>query len=253
MKTGILHLCGAIGIASVLLSSCSNQDMAGPNTDQPIDDTETASVNYEISAINPTSTLTPDASGRLSAITGDAAMAKAAPGGFDITWDTATARLREIRFDAKRGKDELEFKLKTDRLVDLKQVPAVLGAIKIPLGTYQQVKVYARVEGDKNDPAVRLVGFITWDGKKIPVEILLSGKIELMAKGKDVVVTDTKVDWKGSLKISMNLILTKLQIGDFTGSFANGKLKISIDVNGSLHNKVVDALENSMSVEHTHD
>ncbi|CAL1520587.1 hypothetical protein [Chitinophaga sp. MM2321] len=251
MKTGILHFCGAIGIASMVLTSCSSNDMASP--DQPIDNTDAASINYEISAVNPTSTLSPDASGRLSVITGDAAMAKAASGGFDITWDTATARLREIRFDAKRGKDELEFKLKTDRLVDLKQVPAVLGAIKIPKGTYQQVKVYARVEGDKKDPAVRLKGFITWDGKKIPMEILLSGIIELQAKGKDVVVTDTNIEWKGHLKISMDLILTKLQVGDFTGSFAGGKLQISIDVNGNLHNKVVDALENSMSVEHTHD
>lgn len=252
MKTGILQFCGAVGIASILLSSCSNKDMAGPDTQQPIDNSDVASVNYEISAVNQTSTLSPDASGRLSAITGDAAMAKAAAGGFDITWDTATARLREIRFDAKRGKDELEFKLTTDRQIDLKQVPAVLGAIKIPKGTYQQVKVYARVEGDKKDPAVRLKGFITWDSKKIPVEILLSGKIELMAHGKDVVVTDTKIDWKGSLKISMDLILTKLQIGDFTGSFTSGKLLISVDVNGNLHNKVVDALENSMSVEHSH-
>lgn len=253
MKTGILQFCGVVGIATILLSSCSKNDMAGPDAQPPIDNANAATVNYEISAVNPTYTLSPDATGRLSAITGDAAMAKAAPGSFDITWDTATARLREIRFDARRGKDEVEFKLKTDRQVDLKKVPAVLGAIKIPTGTYQQVKVYARVEGDKNDPAVRLIGFITWDGKKIPMEILLSGKIELMAHGKDVVVTDSKIDWKGSLKISMDLILTKLQIGDFTGSFTNGKLKISVDVNGDLHNKVVDALENSMSVEHTHD
>ncbi len=251
MKTGILQFCGALGIATMMLASCS-KDMSGPDQQTPADVKDSTSINYEIAAVNPTYTLTPDAAGRLSAITGDASMAKSS-GGFDITWDTATARLREIRFDAKRGKDELEFRLKTDRQIDLKQIPAQLGAIKIPLGTYQQVKVYARVEGDKKDPAVRLIGFLTWDGKKIPMEILLSGVIELQAHGKDVVVTDKNIDWKGSLKISMDLILTKLQVGDFTGSFANGKLKISVDINGNLHNKVVDALENSMSVEHTHD
>lgn len=251
MKTGILQFCGALGIATIMLASCS-KDMSGPDQQPTPDVKDSTSINYEIAAVNPTYTLTPDAAGRLSAITGDASMAKAS-GGFDITWDTATARLREIRFDAKRGKDELEFKLKTDRQIDLKQVPAALGAIKIPLGTYEKVKVYARVEGDKKDPAVRLIGFLTWDGKKIPMEILLSGVIELQAQGKDVVVTDKNIDWKGSLKISMDLILTKLQVGDFTGSFTSGKLKISVDINGNLHNKVVDALENSMSVEHTHD
>ncbi|MFY0253492.1 hypothetical protein ACDQ55_05985 [Chitinophaga sp. 30R24] len=252
MKTGTLQFCGAVGIATLFLSSCST-DMASPDTNQPIDDKDAVSVNYEIAAVNPVYTLSPDASGRMAAITGDAAMAKDASSGFDITWDTATARLREIRFDAKRGKDEVEFKLKTDRQVDLKQIPSVLGIIKIPKGTYQQVQVYALVQGDKKDPAVTLKGFLTWAGKKIPMEILLSGKIELAANGKDVVITDTNVQWKGSLKISMDLILTKLQIGDFTGSFASGQLKITVDVNSNLHDKVVNALENSMSVEHTHD
>ena len=252
MKTGIFQFCGAIGIATIMLSSCS-KDMSNPDQQPPPASVkDSTAINYEISAINPTYTLTPDAAGRLSAITGDAAMAKSS-GGFDITWDTATARLREIRFDARRGKDELEFKLKTDRQIDLKQVPAIIGAIKIPLGTYEKVRVYARVEGDKKDPAVRLKGFLTWDGKKIPMEIVLSGVIELQAKGKDVVVDNKGIQWKGQLKISMDLILTKLQVGDFTGSFNNGKLQISVDINGNLHNKVVDALENSMSVEHTHD
>lgn len=249
MKTGILKRCFAIGIAASFLVSCS-QEMAKP--DQPIDNTDGASVNYEISIVNPSYTLTPDATGRLSAITGDASLAKASAG-FDITWDTATARLKELRFEARRGKDEVEFKLKTDRIIDLKQAPAVLGSIIIPKGTYQQVKVYAKAEGDKKSPAVRFKGFLTWDGKKIPMEIQLAGKIELAAHGKDVVITDTGVDWKGSLKVSMDLVLTKLQIGDFTGSFANGKLFISIDVNGNLHDKVKGALENSMSVEHRHD
>ncbi|RFS19032.1 hypothetical protein DVR12_25875 [Chitinophaga silvatica] len=250
MRTGIFKRCCTIGIATTFLFSCTNQEMVKP--DQSIDDAEKASVNYEISIDNPTYTLTPDAAGRLSAITGDAAMAKAATGGFDVTWDTATARLREIRFDAKRGKDEVEFKLKTDRQIDLKKAPAFIGAIQIPKGTYQQVKVFVLAEGDKKDPAVRFKGFLTWDGKKIPMEIQLAGKIELSANGKDVVVSDTGIDWKGSLKISMDMVLTKLQIGDFTGSFANGKLFISVDVNTNLHDKVKGALENSMSVEHSH-
>ncbi|WP_113616580.1 hypothetical protein [Chitinophaga flava] len=251
MKTGIVKLCGAVSIATMMLASCS-KEMAGPDQSPKTEVKDSTSINYEIAAVNPTYTLTPDAAGRLSAITGDAAMAKSS-GGFDITWDTATARLREIRFDAKRGKDEVEFKLKTDRQIDLKQTPALLGGLRIPLGTYQKVKVYARVEGDKKDPAVRLIGFLTWGDKKIPMEILLSGVIELKADAKDVVVTDKNIDWKGQIKISMDLILTKLQIGDFTGSFTSGKLKINVDVNNDLHNKVVNSFENSMSVEHTHD
>ncbi|HVI45203.1 MAG TPA: hypothetical protein VM802_10035 [Chitinophaga sp.] len=251
MKTGILHLCGALGIAALMFSSCSKEMSTSPDQNSSPVSKDSVNVNYEISVLNPTYRLTPDASGRLAATIGDPSLAKGTTG-FDITWDTATARLREIRLEAKRGPDEVEFKLKTDRQVNLKNIPVILGAIRIPTGTYQQVKVYARVEGDKNNPAVKLIGFVTFDGKKIPVEIILSGKIELKATGKDVVVTKTGIDWKGSLKISMDLVLEKLQLGDFQAAFSKGKLQISVNVNAGLHDKVVNSFENSMSVEHLH-
>ncbi|WP_143310699.1 hypothetical protein [Chitinophaga vietnamensis] len=254
MKTRILHLFGAMGVASTMLYSCTTSDMAKPDQ-APMDEKNAASVNYELAATNTTSSLSPDASGRLAVITGNEAMAKSTSGRFDITWDTAVARLKEIRFDAKRGKDQVEFKLTTDRYVDLLTLPGKIGAIKIPVGTYQFVKVFVKVQGDKKDPAVFLKGRLTWDGKKIPVEVKLSGVIELKAMGKDVVVTDSSTVWHGKLKLSMDLVLSKLQVGDFTGSFQDGKLQINVDVNSGLHDKVVKELEddNCLSVDHEHD
>ncbi|MFB6457504.1 hypothetical protein ACE38W_19695 [Chitinophaga sp. Hz27] len=250
MKTRILQFCAAAGITAFMLASC-NSEMTQP--DQPkIDEKNAAAVNYELEAITPTTSLSADATGRLATITGDASMAKTS-GGFDITWDTATARLKEISFDAKRGKDQVEFKMTTDRYINLLAIPGKLGAIKIPLGTYQQVKVTAKVQGDKKDPAVILKGRLTWQGKDIPMDIQLSGSIDLKAQGKDVVVTDSSIVWKGKLQISMDLVISKLQVGDFTGSFDGSKITINVDVNTNVHNKLEGALESSMSVEHTHD
>ncbi|NIG51941.1 hypothetical protein [Chitinophaga sp. Cy-1792] len=251
MRTRILQFCAAAGISALMLASCNTSDMAQPEQ-QPIDEKNAAAVNYELESIGSTTSLSADATGRLATITGDASMAKAS-GGFDITWDTATARLKEISFDAKRGKDQVEFKLTTDRYVDLLAIPSKLGAIKIPLGTYQQVKVTAKVQGDKKTPAVILKGRLTWQGKDIPMDIQLSGSIDLKATGKDVVVSDSSIAWKGKLQISMDLVISKLQVGDFTGSFDGSKITINVDVNTSVHDKLEGALENSMSVEHTHD
>ncbi len=251
MKTRNLSMLAVAGLFATMFASCSS-DMTQP--DQPkLDEKNAASVNYEFENVSSTASLSADATGRLAAVTGDASMAKASTGRFDITWDTAAARLKEIRFDAKHGKDEVSFKLTTDRYIDLLKVPGALGAIKIPVGTYQQVKVYAQVKGDKKDPAVILKGRLTWDGKTIPMDIQLSGTIELKAQGKDVVVSDSSVVWKGKLQVNMDLALSKLQIGDFTGSFDSGKLVINIDMNTNLHDKLAGAVENSMSVEHTHD
>ncbi|SHM23695.1 hypothetical protein SAMN05444266_10788 [Chitinophaga jiangningensis] len=249
MKTRILQMCATAGMAALMFVAC-NTEMTEPSQ-PPIDDKNAASVNYELEQIGTSTSLSADATGRLSTITGDASMART--GGFDITWDTAVAKLKQITFEAKRGKDEVEFKLKTDRYVDLLAIPSQLGTIKLPLGTYQQVKVSALVEGDKKDPAVVLKGRLTWDGKDIPMDIQLSGSISLKAQGKDVVVTDSSIVWKGKLQLSMDLLISKLQVGDFTGSFANGKITINVDVNTSVHDKIKGAAEGSMSVEHTHD
>lgn len=123
----------------------------------------------------------------------------------------------------------------------------------LPLGTFEKVKVYVRAEGDSIVPAVLMKGHITWQGTDIPLEILMIGKIELWAKGTDVVVSQTGISLNGDLKIDLNVVLTKLQIGDFEGTFNQGKLKLTINLDKDSDNRIKTAFENSMSVEHKKD
>lgn len=115
------------------------------------------------------------------------------------------------------------------------------------------MKVYVRAEGDSIVPAVLMKGHITWQGTDIPLEILMIGKIELWAKGTDVVVSQTGISLNGDLKIDLNVVLTKLQIGDFEGTFNQGKLKLTINLDKDSDNRIKTAFENSMSVEHKKD
>lgn len=252
MQPKLHRLCGALALVSVVLfSACSKQDSAGtqPTPDEKAD----GKISYEMAAVNPTSRLTGDATGaeRLATITNNPSMAKTT--GFDFTWTEVMVRVREIKFAAKKGDSEVEFSAKVDRMVDVLKAIGFIGVIDIPRGTYKYVKVYVKIAGEEPKPAAIMSGIITWDGKDIPFTIRLSGTATLKADARNVVVSDTSLTFKGKLKLDLKLVMAKLQIGDFTGTFEGGHLVINVHVNGGTGKKVRDGLESSVSCDHGRD
>ncbi|GAA3918787.1 hypothetical protein GCM10022209_09520 [Chitinophaga oryziterrae] len=236
-------------VASFMFSGCSKQESKSTAAPQ-----DAATVAYSMTAVNPSGTVTTDAAGagRLSTIMNDPSIASIPSLRFDLTWDSILVRFRELKFMAQSGPDQISFGIKTDRVIDILDSVS-LGTVMLPLGTFEKVKVYVRAEGDSIVPAVLMKGHITWQGTDIPLEIVMIGKIELWAKGTDVVVSQTGISLNGDLKIDLNVVLTKLQIGDFEGTFNEGKLKLTINLDKDSDNRIKTAFENSMSVEHKKD
>ena len=249
MKKLFLPFFGMLTVASIF-TGCSKQE--SKSAEAPPQDA--AAVAYNLTAVNPTGTVTTDASGtaRLSTIMNDPSIASIPSLRFDLTWDSIKIRFRELKFMAQSGPDQISFGIKTDRVIDILDSIS-LGTVMLPIGSFQKVKVYVRAEGDTIVPAVAMNGRITWQGTDIPVEIVMVGKIELTAKGTDVVISQTGIALNGNLKIDLNVVLTKLQIGDFEGTFNQGKLKLTINLNQDSDNRIKTAFENSMSVEHKKD
>jgi hypothetical protein len=252
MRPQFHKLCGALALSAVVLfSACSKQDSAGtqPTPDEQAD----GRISYEMEAVNPNARLSGDAAGaeQLARITNNPSMARTE--GFDFTWTEVWVRVREVKFAAKKGNNEVEFNAKVDHLVDVLKAIGFIGMIEIPRGTYKYVKVYVKVAGDEPKPAAIMKGKITWDGKDIPFSIRLSGTATLKAEAKDVVVTDTSLSFKGKLKLDLKVIMAKLQIGDFTGTFEGGELVLNVNVNNGTGKKVRDGLESSMRCDHDRD
>jgi hypothetical protein len=80
--------------------------------------------------------------------------------------------------------------------------------------------------------------------------VRIVGKLELTATGEDVAIGADGLTFDGKLKLDLNLVMTKLQIGDFTGTFSGGKLVLTIDADIDTNNRLKSALESSMTVEH---
>jgi hypothetical protein len=249
MKKSFIQLCATVTLLATLFTACSKQSsddaVAPPSADA------TATVNYQIQAINPTSTVVADNAGaeRLGRIINDPAAAAFPSLKFDLTWDSILFRFRELNFVGTSGPDEVNLSIKTDRFINIIDSTS-LGSITVPVGNFDSVNVYVRAEGDTINPAVWMKGRITFNGSDIPVEVMIAGKIELMAAGKNVSIGMGGLAFDGKLLLDLNLVMTKLQVGDFTGSFIGGKLVLLIDANLDTNNKLKSALETSMSVEH---
>lgn len=246
MKKFFLPFFGVLTVASFMFAGCSKENSKSAEAPQ-----DAATVAYNMTAVNPSGTVTTDAAGtaRLSTIMNDPSVASFPSLRFDLTWDSILIRFGELRFMAQSGPDQISFNIKTDRVIDILDSTS-LGSIMLPIGSFEKVKVYVRAEGDSIVPAVLMKGRITWQGTDIPLEIVMIGKIELSAKGTDVVVSQTGISLNGNLKVDLNVVLTKLQIGDFEGTLDKGKLKLTINLNKDSDNRIKTAFESSMSVEH---
>lgn len=249
MKKSFFQLCATATLVAALFSACSKQTSNEDDATPPKADA--AAINYQIQAINPTGTVVADGAGaeRLGRIINDPAAANFPSLRFDLTWDSILVRFRELKFEAKNGPDQIDLRIKTDRWINILDSVS-LGSITLPGGNFEKVKVYFRAEGDKQKPAVLMSGRITWQGNDIPVDVVIVGKVELTAKGEDVSIGADGIAFDGKLKIDLNLVLTKLQIGDFTGTFTGGKIVLTIDADVDTNNRIKSALENSMTVEH---
>jgi hypothetical protein len=247
MRLKFHQCCGALALASaVFFSACSKQETSNP---QPAN--ANGQISYEMAAENPNSTISGDAAGieKLAAITNQPSMAKTT-GLFDFTWTEVMLRIREIKFSARKGSDEVNFSAKVDKLVDVLKAIGFIGVIDIPNGTYQHVKVYVKAAGDTANPAAILKGKITWQGADIPFSIRLAGSMTMKADARDVVVSDTSLSMKGKLMLDLKIVTAKLQLGDFTGSFSGGQLVINVNLNTGMGGKIRGGFESCMHAYH---
>lgn len=247
MKKSFIQLCTTVTLVAALFTACSKQ--SSEEKVDPAKQEGNATVDYQIQAVNPTGSIDGSGAERLGRIINDPSAASFPSLRFDLTWDSIKVRFRELKFAARSGADEINMSIKTDRFIDILDSTS-LGSIILPVGNFDHVKVYFRVQGDKQKPAILMKGRITWRGTDIPVEVVIVGKIELTATGNDVAIGADGLSFDGKLKLDLNLVMSKLQIGDFTGTFTGGKIVLSIDADVDTNNRLKSALENSMSVEH---
>jgi hypothetical protein len=249
MKKNLLQLCAAVTVVAALFTACSKQ--SSEEAAAPPKQDGKATIAYQIQAVNSTTSIAGDNAGieRLGRIMNDNSLASLPSIRFDLTWDSIKLRFRELMFNAWAGPDQINLSIKSDRYIDIIDSTS-LGSVVVPVGKFDSVNVFLHAGGDSAKPAVIMNGRITWKQTDIPIDVIILGDIKLYAAGKNVAIGQDGLTFDGKLTLDLDLVMSKLQIGDFTGTFQGGRIVLVVDVNTDANNRLKSALESSMKADY---
>ncbi len=168
---------------------------------------KTSAVVFQLKAVNPVVSLERTVAG--ASITSNRIE------GVNIQWNSATAFVSQLKFEAQKSDSEVEFKVDLQKSIDLFQIDNSLGNMVLPAGNYKEVEFKVKLSPDGNSPALLLKGRLKNGIDSMTIIFRADESIEVKGEKHNVTVNDTTIH-----KAITSLDLAKLTHG------------ISIDVLG---------------------
>lgn len=213
------HVFLALTAISSLLFSCKKES----TPDSP----SSSSVSYQLRTSNSSSVIG-RTDGEASTFRTDAT----------VTWTSGFANVDEIRFEAKSKENEISYKSKTDRRIDLFGNAMPIGDISIPSGEYKEVKYRFGLAPVNGEPALELVG--SYQGT--PIVLRVSNPFEIKGKQKNVSITDNS-GYTAITNINLSYLMKDISASALNNATrTNGQILISSTSNTSLYNKLLKNL-----------
>lgn len=210
----------------VTLASCSkNDDSYDPsNPSNPSGTGGKPQLHYKMTASNTSSGI-----GQKSTAAGT------------IQWTTAVATPTLVKFEAKQGTSEVEYKSSNTTQIDLLAAqPVSFGNFSLAAGTYNEVELKIQLNRSGSSPAMQLNGTFTSGATAIPVTFTVNELTELKTEQHNVTLT-------ANTAFSS---VTTLDLSSFTtgvteslllaASLTNGTVVISSTSNTNLYNIIVN-------------
>ncbi len=155
-----------------------------------------------------------------------------------ITWNSGFANVTELRFEARNKDNDITYRSKTDRRIDLFNPGTSAGSILIPSGDYDQVKFIAALAPANGEPALQLTG--TYNGTPVILEV--SQPIEIRGVQKNVTVTDNN-GYTAITNLDLSNLFADVPSGMLNNATrTNGQIIISSSSNQNIYNKLVKHL-----------
>ena len=213
---------GSIVLGTVLiLSSCIKDNSTGDGK-----------LSYKVKPSNFTASISPAASG--------SGLIIAVNSNSSLTWTSGNVNISEIDFEAESKSSKIEYELKQVFNVDLFIPSPVLGSIRLPIATYDEVelKLVLRKSANSTIPLTLKGLYTDGGGTKIPVEFYFNEDFEAEVEAENLVVSGTN-DYLGLINIQLNKFLTNVVTADLSGAVkSNGVIVISSTSNTELYAKL---------------
>ena len=221
MKTQLLI--SFIAATTLLTTSCKKNNNNG-----------TAGVKYQLQTTNRSSVIARTTSG-------------------NILWTSGSAYATEVKFEAKKDNNEVEFKSQTAQLIDIFLPVATLSTITLNPGTYSEVEFEVELNPSGSNPALELNGQYTSGPVTTPVKFTVNSPLELKNEKNNVVVTDNN-SYKALTTLNLSLITTGVTETMLNNAVrTGGTILISSTSNSNIYNIILANLHDSDEVEFDHD
>jgi hypothetical protein len=206
----------SLGFLMMLLAGCKKESIDTPTN-------VTGSFDYRMQAVNPTAVL--------SRVLGGS-----------ITWTSAKAYATQVKFEAKRGSAEVEFKTNVAQPVDLLDAANnTLGRVSLDSGTYSEVEFKAFLTPGNGLPALELKGNYTNSGSTIPVTFRVEETLILKAEKHNVSID--AANYQATAPVNLAQVLQNVPSGSFDNAVrSNGVILITASVNSNLYGILLNNL-----------
>ena len=209
--------------ATTLITGCKKNNNNG-----------TAGIKYQLQTTNRSSVIARTTSG-------------------NIVWTSGSAYATEVKFEAKKDNNEVEFKSQTAQLIDIFLPVATLSTITLNPGTYSEVEFEVELNPNGNNPALELNGQYTSGLVTTPVKFTVNSPLELKNEKNNVVVTDNN-SYKALTTLNLSLITTGVTETMLNSAvLTSGTILISSTSNANIYNIILANIHDSDEVEFDHD
>lgn len=151
-----------------------------------------------------------------------------------VTWQSGFVNANLIKFEAKQGGNQVEFKSNVQRHIDLFALPTDIGNISVPAGTYDETEFKIFIAPISGEPAFQLQGTID----NIPVVFKVDNSNLIKAEQHQVTLSGSDI---ALTTLNLSGLTQGVSAADFTGATqTNGTIVISSLSNVALYNAILN-------------
>lgn len=185
------------------LSSCKKDNVAAD-----------AGFTFQLTTANPTSTIA-----RVTAT---------------VTWQSGFVNANLIKFEAKQGANQVEFKSNVQRHIDLFALPTDIGNISVPAGTYDETEFKIFIAPNSGEAAFQLQGTVN----NTPVTFKVDNSNLIKAEQHQVVLSGSNV---ALTTLDLSGLTQGVSAADFASATqTGGTIVISSSSNVNLYNAILN-------------
>lgn len=161
-----------------------------------------------------------------------------------LQWSSGFANPKQVKFEAKQGASEIEYKSANSTPIDLMNLAtAGFGSYSIPAGSYSEIELKIFLANNGSNPALQLEGTFDNGTTHLPVQFVVNESTEIKTEQKNVTVDSTNNFVMGT-KIDMNSLSAGIGESEITSAtITAGVVVISSTSNTALYTRMLNNLK----------